>query len=565
MSATHRDLVVIGGGPAGSTLATLVKKYHPGRRVLLAERAVFPRHHVGETLLPELVPILKELGAFEKIDGAGFPKKLGATYVWGRDRTPWDADFVDIQKFLLGAGSGTYAWQVRRSRYDQILLDHARESGVEVLEGWAAVGIREEKGRIAGVSLKGPNDEEMELSCDFVADCSGQGAFLSRFRPFRRHNEKLKNMAGYAYFRGAPWKFQYVGHPDKTRSFICNAANGTFWYIPIAADLVSVGFVTSQENYKKSGGDFRALFRDSLRACDELWSTLKDAEWVQDFDGTGQDFFVQNDWSYLNDYSAGEGWVAAGDAAVFVDPILSSGVTLAHLSAHRAAYMLGALWEEPDPAVRRALTDDYSSFYREAASAFLAMAVYWYDASANPEGWWALARKTVDLPYISDKDAFIMVAAGFASLYERVHTVRSLLLDGSAGNVPFLKNVLGGHPGMEAAARAPIPDAARPRLLYPVESRASFLPIAGTGRMKPVRMVCFQKTPAADPLLASLNPRRLLVGPQAAILDSIDGRRSVAELRAAAMAESGLGAGAAGDLVTRFLRDLIVAQVVELA
>src|SRR5688572_6955382 len=127
------DLLIVGGGPAGATLGTLVKKYNPSARVVIAEMERFPRHHIGESLLPAVPPILREMGVFEKVDTAGFPKKLGGSYVWGATRKPWIVDFADLtfeQQLAMGwkpSDPLAYCWQVHRSRYDQILLEHARE------------------------------------------------------------------------------------------------------------------------------------------------------------------------------------------------------------------------------------------------------------------------------------------------------------------------------------------------------------------------------------------------------------------------------------------------------
>ncbi|MBI3565721.1 MAG: tryptophan 7-halogenase, partial [Elusimicrobia bacterium] len=122
MTGAERDLLVVGGGPAGATLAGLVKKYAPDLRVTLLEKAPGPRHHVGESLLPGLVPVLRELGVFEKIDSAGFPKKIGANYQWGMDGEVWENDFndVNVSEMLKRGGLPPkieYAWQVRRSKY----------------------------------------------------------------------------------------------------------------------------------------------------------------------------------------------------------------------------------------------------------------------------------------------------------------------------------------------------------------------------------------------------------------------------------------------------------------
>ena len=156
MSGETCDLLVIGGGPAGSTLAGLVEKCAPERRVVLLEKAPGPRHHVGESLLPGIVPVLKELGVYEKVDSAGFPRKIGANCQWGMNGKVWVNDFNDVNVSEMRARGGIppkieYAWQVRRSKYDEILLSHAEFLDVEVLRGSIAEDVLEgADGRLAG-------------------------------------------------------------------------------------------------------------------------------------------------------------------------------------------------------------------------------------------------------------------------------------------------------------------------------------------------------------------------------------------------------------------------------
>ena len=263
------DLVVIGGGPAGD--AGLVKLHAPERRVILLEKAKGPRHHVGESLLPGLVPVLKELGVFAAVDAAGFPRKIGANYVWGKDREPWENDFNDVNvSVMLKRGALPekieYSWQVRRSVYDEILLKRAESLGVEVVRDAVADGILEEGERIAGVRWRGADGAPRETRAALVADCSGQNGFLSRFRRIREYNENLKNVAGYAYYKGAKWKYEFSGHPDKTKIFICSVAAGWFWYIPIDKGIVSIGLVSSVERLKELGGDLEAIYARELAA-----------------------------------------------------------------------------------------------------------------------------------------------------------------------------------------------------------------------------------------------------------------------------------------------------------
>lgn len=525
------DLIVVGGGPAGATLAGLVKKHAPQRKVVLLERAAGPRHHVGESLLPGMVPVLKELGVFEKIDAAGFPRKIGANYVWGKNRKVWENDFNDSNVSDMLARRGglperlEYAWQVRRSRYDAILLDHAGSLGVEVRRGFAAAGVLEDSaGRIVGV--RGSDGEE--LRAEFVADCSGQAGFLSRFRKIRLYNQDLENVACYAYFKGAPWKYRYNGHPDKTKIFVCSVGEGWLWYIPIAKDTVSVGLVCARKTLTESGQAPEEFFRSRLRRCREIWPLLAKAEVIEDFDGAGKGFFVQSDWSYLNVKAAGPGWLAAGDAAVFVDPILSTGVTLAHLAAHRAAYTLLTGWSEREPSYQRRLWRDYNLFCRESAEQFLALALFWYGRDRDAARWWRQARELCRswLPAGgSDHAAFITVSAGLTRHYERLLTAATLAQADPARpeDFPFLVSVLGG-----AARRKPgaggLSDRSRPRLAFPYKTELAFVPSDREPRLVAARRVRFLKRAPSRPLAGAFNPRRIVTRYHLELLRRLDGR-----------------------------------------
>ena len=537
------DLIVVGGGPAGCTLATLAKKYAPNRRILLLDRSEGPRHHVGESLLPGLLPVLRELGVFEKIDAAGFPRKLGATYVWGLGRKPWDNDFTGesirsiLDRFGSLPDSLPYAWQVRRSRYDQILIEHAAENGVEVRRGVRALAPIEEGDRILGVRVRA-GDGSAALHCGLLADCSGQEGFLSRHRRIRAYNPDLKNVAAFGYFKGAAWRDRYTGHPDKTRIFVCSTRRGWFWYIPIDKDVVSVGLVTAADQVKREGiKDLRAMYLEELGRCRELQSLLRGARLIPDFDGSGKDFFTHSDWSYLNVSAAGPGWLAAGDAAVFVDPILSAGVMLAHVGGHRAAYTVLSHWAESAPPMRELLWRDYNAFCREAAAAHLAMALHWYGNDRNARSWRARAGRLQRalLPVrVSDRKAFILLTAGLAQRFDAPQAVEGARGDpGILDEVACLDREYSGLFGRAAApAREPEPlpvPGGVPKLLAPYRVEVSFLPVAG-GRLRPVQRVHFLGHDPADATRDAFNPRRFVVRHHLDLLEAMDGRRSLPEI-----------------------------------
>jgi flavin-dependent dehydrogenase len=524
MKSERCDLLVIGGGPAGSTLAGLVKKYAPEKRVILLEKAAGPRHHVGESLLPGLVPILKELGVYEKVDAAGFPRKIGANYQWGMNGEVWENDFNDVNVSAMMARGGLpekieWSWQVRRSKYDEILLKHAESLGVEVARGAQAGSLLEgADGRVLGVAGDG-----VEWRADLTADCSGQSGFLSRFRKIRDYDKDLKNVAGWSYWRGAEWKYKYSGHPDKTKIFVCSVPEGWFWYIPIDEGIVSVGLVTGVDRLKAEGGDLRATYDKALAACAEISPLLKNAKRADKFDGTSDDFFTQSDWSYLNLAASGPGWLAAGDAAVFVDPILSSGVTLAHLSAQRAAYSVLAQWRGDSSTPM--IWEDYGRSCRESAAQFHALALFWYGRDRHAGKWWLKAKEVQRawLPAeLGDHTAFITVSAGLTRYYERALSASRLLEEGTPDpkDFPFYVSVLGRDAALEKRAGAAVAES--PRLLYPRVVETVFLPKPGEGVLQPVARVRFLKYDAKDSIADAGNPRLIVTKWHLALLDGLE-------------------------------------------
>ncbi len=570
--ADRADIIIVGGGPAGTTLATLLKKYAPQRDVVVIEKCSGPRHHVGESLQPGINPVLKEMGVYDDVVRAGFPRKIGAVFVWGKNRKPWQNIFKDANKKALADSEAERAavvnasFQVRRSRYDEILLRHAEKCGVRVERGAQALTILEEGRRIAGISLRGADGRIREIRSEFVADCSGQNGFLSKYRDIRKHHPGLKNVAGFAYFKKAQWKFRYTGYKYETKIFICSTAHGWFWYIPIDQDLISIGFVTNAEHARKGGAGIRELYFRELRKCKEIWPLLKNAEQVRDFDGTGQDFFIQNDWSYFSVAASGPGWLAAGDAAVFVDPILSSGALLAHLGAQRAAYTLLTHWTEPTESGRALLWRDYNEFNREFSARFFAMAVFWYGNDRNTAKWWRKAKdiQRAHLPVsLSDRTAFITISSGLSQYYDRLHHEDLLKEEYTLlSDQDFYRDVLKGD--VEANPGRGIPgDRLVPRFLFPIQVEPALMPFYGKGVMHTARRIRFLKHPATDALEDVFNPRRIVSPHHLEFISGIDGVRTFSEIRQRA-ASRGVPEHWLRDRSLAFLKELALQGVLKL-
>ena len=197
------DVVVIGGGPGGSTFGALVKKYGPDTSVLILEREVFPRDHVGESQLPAVSQVLYEMGCWEKVEAANFPIKIGATYSWGKSNELWDFDFMPVQFTLNLPRPGTFdgprrhlAFQVDRAVYDDILLKHAEELGCEVRQNARVVKVNRTGDRVDSLTVEGIG----EVTGHTYIDASGHGGILRRtFDVEVEYPTSLQNVAVWDY------------------------------------------------------------------------------------------------------------------------------------------------------------------------------------------------------------------------------------------------------------------------------------------------------------------------------------------------------------------------------
>src|SRR5581483_9489678 len=377
------DVVIAGGGPAGSTTATLIKRYSPHLHILLLEKAHFPRHHVGESLLAGASPVLLEMDVYDKVKSYQFVEKLGATYIWGKDRKPWGFEFDErVAKFAQQGQTlpdvYTKAWQVRRAEYDQLLLNHAMEVGVEVHQGARVLHVLrdQETTRVTGVEYRDEHGTKTVKSTWFL-DCTGQDALLGRELGLRDYDEYMNNYALFGYWKGAKWKFEYLGHPHLTRIFLVTTPRGWIWYIPVSQDTVSIGFVTSRQTLKHMPNGPEQLYREEIASCTEIQDLLTDAYLVRIAQDQTRDVCSVQDWSYTSRQMSGPGWAMVGDAAGFVDPILSSGVMLTHELGQKAAYSINSSFAANSDETIRSYWNFYDETYHQYLQAYRDMARFW--------------------------------------------------------------------------------------------------------------------------------------------------------------------------------------------
>lgn len=322
MQETTYDAIVIGAGPAGSTTATLLAQN--GRRVLQLERETFPRFKIGESLIPATHDTLKRLGLLERMRESAFTKKYSVQFFTGDGKPSRPFYFHETDP-----SERSQTWQVVRSELDQLLLEHGREHGVEAIEGAAVQEVLFDGERAIGVRYRGPDGEMRDVHGRVVVDASGQRAVLARQLKLRRPDSCLKMAAIFTHFENA----HRDPGIDEGATLVLQTAekNSWFWYIPLHDNRVSVG-VVGPISYLIQGrqGDPQQVFDEEVAICPGLAPRLENARQMMDAR-------VLNDFSYSAERIAGDGWVLAGDAFTFLDPVYSSGVLLAFKSGELAA------------------------------------------------------------------------------------------------------------------------------------------------------------------------------------------------------------------------------------
>lgn len=340
--STNFDCIIIGGGPAGATAATLLAKH--GRSVLVLERYAFPRHHVGESLMPQTYWTFKRLGVLDKLRQSDFVTKESVQFVTasGKESAPFYFTDRDPNEW-------SQTWQVRRDEFDKMMLDNAEANGASVVHGANVREVIMDGERATGV--RAMIDGKMkEYGAKVVIDASGQSGLLSRQLGLREPDAKLKNASIYAHYRNCEW--EDGRNAGATIIMHTRDRNGWFWWIPLNQKdrLVSVGVVAPPSYLCAGRGDDPALTLDEeIENCPGLKSRLAKAERIGKV-------YVTADFSYRSRRMAGDGWVLIGDAFGFLDPVYSSGVMLALKSGEYAA-----------DAIHKALADGDTSGLRLGA------------------------------------------------------------------------------------------------------------------------------------------------------------------------------------------------------
>lgn len=313
------DVAVIGGGPGGTALAIFLARH--GRRCLVVEQSRFPRYHIGESLVPHTYGILDRLGLLPKLKASPYPEKHSVRFVApdGQESTPFY-----FSETILGDGART--WQIERSTFDRLMLDHARENGVEVREGRTVQQVLFDGDRATGLAIQNGQGPET-VNAKVVVDASGRATVIGRQLNLKGDVPGLNKASLWGYYRGGK-RLPGIDSGETTMFIIPDG--GWFWYIPLPDDIVSVGIVADPDYLFTGDGTPEQIFEREVRKCIPLMERLASANREGPVRGLQR-------LAYLNRQTCGDGWVMIGDARAFLDPIYSSGLFLALGSAELAA------------------------------------------------------------------------------------------------------------------------------------------------------------------------------------------------------------------------------------
>ena len=367
------DVAIIGGGPAGTTVGSLLRKYNPKLNILILEREKFPRDHVGESQLPLVCRILNEIGVWDSVEAAGFPVKIGGTYRWGTTDDLWDFEFLPGGKFDPAPRPAKYegqrtstAFQVDRAIYDDILLSHSQKLGCTVRQESGVKTVLRTGDHVDGLLLS----DGTTVTAKHYVDASGNSGILRRAMEVEvDYPSNLQNIAIWNYWQNADWATTIgVGG---TRVQILSQKIGWIWFIPLGPERTSIGLIVPASYYKEQGKSPQELYMEAVKG-DKIVSKLTASATPEEVVRTTKD------WSFVADRLTGDNWFLAGECAGFADPILSAGMSLAQSGAREVAYAILAL--ERGEYEADWIKSQYSINHRGHIRQHIRFADYWYTA-----------------------------------------------------------------------------------------------------------------------------------------------------------------------------------------
>lgn len=354
-------VIVIGGGPAGASAATVLAR--KGHSVLLLEKLRFPRFHIGESLLPFMAGQLERMGLLGKIEQGNFVRKFGTEF------TGEDGRFHRVDFTSQGAGRRLSTFQVERAIFDNILLEQAKEAGVHVLEEATVVQLLVEGEAIVGVKYV-YQGETREVRAPYVIDGSGRAGKVASLFRLRKYNKRLRNVAVFTHFENLN-EANNPGWPGDT--MLGFHKDGWVWAIPIHEDVISIGTLTPYEVIKQASS-IEEVFETHYPRVPRIVQRLRGAT-------PGAPVQAETDYCYHCEKLAGPGYIIVGDAGCFVDPIFSAGVYLSVICGIRAAETLDSIYRgqaEAGEALAR-----YERFAKTGYDCNFRLAYSFYDYDHN--------------------------------------------------------------------------------------------------------------------------------------------------------------------------------------
>ncbi|GAA5076494.1 NAD(P)/FAD-dependent oxidoreductase [Nocardia iowensis] len=422
------QILVVGGGPAGSTTATLLAR--AGFSVTLLERETFPRYHIGESLLPSCLPILDLMGAREKIEAHGFQRKGGAYFEWGTEK--WDLRFNDLD-------DTTYSWQVIRSEFDHLLLEHAKSQGVDVREGVSVKEIVFDGDRaVRAVWERSDRNGGGEISFDFLVDASGRaGLMATKHLGSRRFHDVFKNVGVWGYWQGTK---ELEPGPDGAIA-VCSIPQGWLWAIPLHDETVSIGVVTSKAHLREKQAeraDLEEIYLTKIAESPLIADLIDGARLVSEVK-------AESDYSYVTEAFAGPGYALVGDAACFLDPLLSTGVHLATYSGLLAAASITSVLR--DGVAEEHALRFYAKAYEKAYERLLVLVSVFYQSYRGRDEHFFEAQKLTsrEKRRLNLHEAFLHIVTGIEDLADAKEKAYEVVADRLAGPNAPTNNPLANH------------------------------------------------------------------------------------------------------------------------
>src|SRR5437762_10289573 len=359
MKADIYDVAIIGGGPAGSTAATLLAS--AGRRVLVLERDKFPRFHIGESLLPFSTQTFDRLGVREKLDRTFLPKFGGEIVA---------ACGTKGVKFYFKDGFRSQrdrAYQVTRSDFDKLLLDHSRENGAEVREQTEVTKLDFADDRVK-IDVESSDSAKSTIEARYLLDCSGRQTLLGSLFNVKKTYDHLQKFSVFAHYEN----IDRLPGRDATLIRMVRGLDRWFWMIPLTETRTSIGVVMDTKAFRATKLSAEVSLERFIADQPLMAERMKKAVRVSPV-------YSASDFSYRNDRLAGDRWLLAGDAAGFIDPVFSSGVFLAIMSAEKAADTLEEVLQ--DERKRHRSFNRYSRSVNRVMDIYLTFVNAWYERS----------------------------------------------------------------------------------------------------------------------------------------------------------------------------------------